>query len=1093
MSRYLLCLFCFWLTTGVRAQSGIETEFGKNRVQHHDDFDDWYMYETQNFVTYWYGKARNVGQLALSMAEYDFKSIESILEHKLNDKIELICYTDLSDLKQSNIGIDEVFISQNNRTTVLGNKVFVYFDGDHNHLRKQIREGIGEVYLNAMIYGSGLSGLVQKSIQLKIPDWFKEGLIAYLGEEWSVKTDNEFRDLLQTVSSKKKFETLARDHPRLMGYAFWNYLTREYGKSNVSNILYLARINRNIKSSFLYILGIPFEQIASSTLDYFRKNYQDDKNAFKSFHPQQALAIKNKKRLPVHSVRVSPDGNLLAYAVNNRGRYKVYVQSFRSGKPRKVLSGGVKNNVQETDYTIPVFAWHPNNRELALVTEKHDTWMLYRIDVESGDLSKDKISPEYQRIYQVDWMDDKTLLLNASTDALSDLYLYLPLTRESKRLTQDFYDDLNASYGTLFGQKGILFKSNRALDTLFTMPVDTLMPIQPFNLYFYPYEVSGDQQSKKLIRLTQNQFYDLDLPSISGPDQISFLQDDQGVKQRKTIKLNAQGQVLQTLSTHGDHDYLSYHAADQVGAGVIKNGKYYQLYKDAVNKTDTIDASLTTYRYHQVKEKKIYSSHLIYNSPGEISSPAPASPKKEISLFQSEFPDPAGIITDQQKANETQIADIQNKLDSTEFHPLKTEIPDKFQFTRMIASRLKFKLDDMVTTMDNGLLFGGLNSYAGQKRGFEYPPAGFLIKAQIKDIFEDYVMEGGVRIPTNFNGTEYFLTFDNNKQRIDKRLAIYRQTRYVTEDLSTILSQRIRNKTMIAIYQWKYPFDTYQSARLATTLRFDRSTVLATDPASLDQIASSTQRLGLRGEYVYDNTTPIDINRFTGTRGKIYGEVIKKMQIQVVDDWKLDLAKGFMTVLGFDARHYLGLDRKSILAFRLSGATSFGSERILFFLGGVDNWLTPQYDEDTPIPNDNNYAYNALGTNLRGFKQNIRNGASYVLFNTELRVPIVQYLVNRELRSVFLRNLQVVAFADAGTAWFGKNPFDQNSPLNTTSVSNPKVTIDLVYARDPLVFGYGTGVRMSLMGYQLKVDYAWGIETREILKPRFYISLGSDF
>ena len=217
------------------------------------------------------------------------------------------------------------------------------------------------------------------------------------------------------------------------------------------------------------------------------------------------------------------------------------------------------------------------------------------------------------------------------------------------------------------------------------------------------------------------------------------------------------------------------------------------------------------------------------------------------------------------------------------------------------------------------------------------------------------------------------------------------------------------------------------------------------------------------------------------------------MQIQVVDDWKLDLAKGFMTVLGFDARHYLGLDRKSILAFRLSGATSFGSERILFFLGGVDNWLTPQYDEDTPIPNDNNYAYNALGTNLRGFKQNIRNGASYVLFNTELRVPIVQYLVNRELRSVFLRNLQVVAFADAGTAWFGKNPFDQNSPLNTTSVSNPKVTIDLVYARDPLVLGYGTGVRMSLMGYQLKVDYAWGIETREILKPRFYISLGSDF
>ena len=112
-------------------------------------------------------EARNVGQVSLSLAELDFNGIESILEHKLNDKIEIICYTDVSDLKQSNIGIDEVFISRNDRTTVSGNRIFVYYDGDHNHLRKQIREGIGEVYLNAMLYGSGLSVLVQKSIQLK--------------------------------------------------------------------------------------------------------------------------------------------------------------------------------------------------------------------------------------------------------------------------------------------------------------------------------------------------------------------------------------------------------------------------------------------------------------------------------------------------------------------------------------------------------------------------------------------------------------------------------------------------------------------------------------------------------------------------------------------------------------------------------------------------------------------------------------------------------------------------------------------------------------------------------------------------------------
>ncbi|MEO5583487.1 MAG: BamA/TamA family outer membrane protein, partial [Saprospiraceae bacterium] len=1047
-------------------------------------------------------------QIALSLAEVDFKSIENILEHKLNDKIEIICYTDVSDLKQSNIGIDEVFISENNRTTVSGNRIFVYFDGDHTHLRKQIREGVGEVYLNAMIYGSGLSGFVQKSVQLKIPDWFREGLIAYLGDEWSVQADNQLRDLLQIVSTKKKFETLARDYPRLMGHAFWNYVTKEYGRSNVSNILYLARINRNIKSSFLYILGVPFDQIAKASMEYFRKNFQEDKKNLSQLHVQQALIVKNKKKLPVTTVRVSPDGNQFAYTVNNKGKYKVYVQKIRSSKPTKILSGGIKNNVQETDYSIPVFAWNQNNRDLALITEKHDTWWLYNIDAQSKKFTKDKLSPEYQRVYQVDWIDDKTLLLNASTDALSDLYTYLPITRESKRLTTDFYDDLNASYGTLMGQKGILFKSNRALDSLFAMPVDTLLPVQPFNLYFMPLDVTVNAPPKKLNRLTENKHYDLDQPSISGKNQVTYLDDETGVKQRKTITFDENGNIQEKLSTHGDHDILAYHAADQSGISVFQKGRNFLVIKDATNKVDSLDQHYTAYRQYQIKNQKFAKSDFIPQVQTKTNRPLPPVKPEEVSLFQSEYPDPpgTGISRVSIRAGEINTADsmlngieISDTLSSTSgevvnsFHPERTEVPEKFRFTRMVASRLKFKLDHTVTTLDNELLFGGLNSYAGEKRGYEYPPAGFLVKAQIKDLFEDYIIEGGVRIPTNFNGTEYFLIVDDNKKRIDKRYGIYRQTRYLTEEVSSILAQRRRNRTSIAVAQWKYPFDTYQSFRLAATLRFDRSTILTTDPSNLNSEPTTAQRAGLKAEYVYDNTTPIDINRFTGTRAKGYIEVVKKMDIQIVDNWKLNLAKGFMTVMGFDARHYIGLDRKTILAFRLSGATSFGSEQILFYLGGVDNWLSPQYDEDTPIPGDKNYAYYALGANLRGFKQNIRNGASHVLFNSELRIPFIQYLVNHELRSVFLRNLQIVGFVDAGTAWFGTNPFDQKSPLNTTSVSNPKVKIDLIYARDPVVFGYGTGLRLTLMGYKVRADYAWGIETREVLKPKFYLSLGSDF
>ncbi len=1081
------------------SQSGMETEFGQNRIQYHDDFDDWYQYETQNFVTYWYGKARNIGQLTISLAEYDFTTIENILEHKLNDKIEIICYTDISDLKQSNIGVTDLVIGQNERTLVSGNKIFVYFDGDHSHLRKQIREGIAEVYLNAMIYGGGLSGILQRNVKLKIPDWFKEGLIAYLGDEWNVRQDNSFRDLLQLTPGKKKFESIAKINPRLVGHAFWNYLTYEYGKSNVSNILYLTRINRNIKSSFLYILGIPFDQISDACIGYFRKNYAEDRKTLREYTGQQKLTAKNKKRIPINQVRVSPDGNHVAYSINNKGKYKVYVQKLNGkDKPLKIFAGGIKNNVQETDYSIPVFSWNPKGKDIALVTEKRDQWWLYQIDLSTGKSFKDKLGPEYQRIYAVDYIDDKSILLNASTDALSDLYMYLPVTRESRRISQDFYDDLDASYGTLMDQKGILFKSNRVLDSLKTLPVDSILPVAPFNLYFLPFEPDKIATSKKAIRLTENYYYDIDQPSISGKNQITFLYDENGVKQRKSITIDNTGTQISTSSSHLDHDFVTYHAADDKGIGVIHRGRKIDLVRDGVNTKDTIDWSPTSFRKLQIKTNKIpdiLSSETFAVPPAPKTEP---SEEKPVVLFQSEFPDFESKDDKKQSMHpdkrEEKVSDpVQYDPVISRFNPVEIEAPEKFSFIRMIASRLKFKLHETVSTMDNSLLFGGLNSYAGQKMGFEYPPAGFLLKAKIKDLFEDYAIEGGVRIPTNFNGTEYFMIFDNNKRRIDKRFAIYRQTRYTTEELSAVFAQRYRNRTMIALAQFKYPFDTYQSFRLSGTLRFDRSVLLATAPSNLDHTPVTNQRLGIKGEYVYDNSTPIDINRFLGTRLKFYAEAVKKMQIQVVDDWKLDLSKGFMTVLGFDARQYIGLDRRTILALRGAGATSYGSEKILFFLGGVDNWLAPQYDDDTPIPGDANYAYYALGAHLRGFKQNIRNGASYLLFNSELRIPFLQYFSGKEIRSTFLRNLQVVGFLDAGTAWFGRTPFDQKSPLNTTTVSNPKVKIDLIYARDPLVVGFGTGLRLSLMGYQIRADYGWGIETREILKPRFYISLGNDF
>jgi outer membrane translocation and assembly module TamA len=111
--------------------------------------------------------------------------------------------------------------------------------------------------------------------------------------------------------------------------------------------------------------------------------------------------------------------------------------------------------------------------------------------------------------------------------------------------------------------------------------------------------------------------------------------------------------------------------------------------------------------------------------------------------------------------------------------------------------------------------------------------------------------------------------------------------------------------------------------------------------------------------------------------------------------------------------------------------------------------------------------------------------------NNELRVPVFRYLLRNP--RPFFRNFQLVGFFDAGTAWSGPSPFTEESPLNTSTYTNGPVTVKVNFFRDPIVYGYGAGARLMLFGYFLRVDRAWGVETRNVQDPRWFISLGTDF
>ena len=1054
----------------------VNTTFGKNRVQYHDDFNKWDKYETENFISYWYGKSRNIGQSVAQMAELDHDEIQRILEHRLNKKIEIVVYVDLSDVKQTNLGNEDSYHSKDNITRVVGNKMFVYFDGDHRHLRKQIRKGLATVYINSILFGSNLQEQVQNAILLRLPEWFKQGLVSFAGSNWDYQIEDKLKDVIQSKPKRYlDFDKLVDDYPEVAGHSMWYYLEQMYGMANIANLVYLTRINRKLDESFYYILGVPFEQIKEDWSKFYQAGFDVQMMEEKDV-PENIIEIKNRRNLPYSNIKINHKGDQMIYVLNDNGKFFVNLYNFDSGESTRILKFGTKNIFQETDFNYPLVAWHPSDRYISLVYEHKDLIYLKEIDVFDGEEKGTTFPSNYQRLYGIDYIDGENYMINASVDGYSDLFTFNIKSRSTKRLTEDFYDDLDAKVIKYKGQNGILFSSNRNELLIKNEKLDTILPLGEMDLFFYPF---NDDKEKTLTRISKTDNISERNAFVASENKYVYLSYESGRNQRYILDENESGLNSAYERNILLHDYSP-------------SGKY--LYTQKINNKNYLlsDELRLDFKGEESESK-------ITKAANNATPLVIVNEKEEILpgyLFQSEFDDPSNLQEINQKdPNDPTLKSGFDKYFSNYF---SESVQDgkrviKFSPMRANAARLTFRWFDITTKVDNSVLFEGLESYTENAQDLQGQPMGILFKTDVKDIFEDYKIQAGLRLPTGFNGSEIFVVADDDKKLFDHRYALYRKSVTDIDQADFLPITRFRKNSMLGLYRIKYPFDVYRSLNLTTSLRIDRFFFLSSDINSLNANQDREKRLAMKLEYIFDNSFNVGLNIKNGARYKVFMEAINSFDFQVTDGFDFTLSNGFTSIFGFDARYYQPILKHAVLAFRGTGATSFGSDKMLYFLGGVESALGGKYNENIPVPGGN-YTYKALAPHLRGFDYNIRNGNSYLLSNVELRLPLLSLMGIKRIKYSFLRDLQLVGFFDAGLAWHGKSPFDANNPINNTTLESPPVIIvNIKYFRDPLVMGYGFGLRSTLLRYFVKLDYAWGIETSAVQKPKLYLSLGKDF
>src|SRR5690606_12814676 len=227
--------------------------FGKNRIQYRQF--KWQYLSSENFDVYYYDARKAVAENAIEFLESEFDRITDLIGYPPYFKTKVFIYNSLSDLRQSNVGLNREVFTANGETEFVKPYVEVAHIGTAQEFKEELLYRISDLMVNEMMFGGSLKDIFQSSLLMNLPDWFVDGASLYVAKGWSAEMDDFIREWMQT-RKPKKITRLAGREAALAGQSVWNFIAEKYGKSSVGNILNYTRITRNEEKSVHITLGV---------------------------------------------------------------------------------------------------------------------------------------------------------------------------------------------------------------------------------------------------------------------------------------------------------------------------------------------------------------------------------------------------------------------------------------------------------------------------------------------------------------------------------------------------------------------------------------------------------------------------------------------------------------------------------------------------------------------------------------------------------------------------------------------------------------------------------------------------------------------
>lgn len=1057
---------------------GSNVSFGKNRVQYRSF--NWQYFPSARAEIYYYQGGKPLASRITEAFPGWIDDVEKIFDRRIDGGVQVLVFNKQSEFRQSNIGAsDEEETNIGGTAMLTGSKLFAFGQQEWSSVEQQVKSGLAELLFNQIMYGGNVQEALRNTTATSFPSWFSEGLASYVSRPWSSEVLLQIGDAARNSQIAHAHQATPEWAPWI-GHAVWKYIADIFGPMVVANTLYMTRVSRSLEKGFQYATGMDLVTVLEEANRYHRE-WSSGATPFPKMNTgrEKRQSRKNPGQIPIpikgdaktKAVSFHPDGQRFVWATEERGQTQVWLSDLTQQKTIKLGKHGHKIDRIQSNAS-PAFAWHPSGALLTYAIEDEAQNLLHTVNIETLEYSEKEIFQLDKILSMAYSPDGNTMIWSGLRNGQSDLYLYQVLGNNQIALWSDPYDDLDPVYSN--DGKYIWFASNRPSTEL---PSSFVLG-EPMRRQHDLFRMTWLGKIPTLETWIQTDLIDERSPQLQDSNSITYLSEQPNGQQERWVSWRDSAVAFIDTSIH-----YRWFTQKRLAESLTIPALAFQF----------IPARNTVGYQHQL------AGHLYWNEVSEdeslwVSSQqavAPSAPESSLELDWNWSPQSGeadirnyqfGPWTDSQDSEggsanadaSTQAAEAEDSVQN----PQKSGGWKPFTLPKPRNYRRNYVIESVTGQVDNSFGTNFYQAYSGQIS--VQPGLGGLSRISMSDLFEDRRFTAGFRLSGSLNNSRYMLAYSDLSKRMDRTWIIERQG--VTQNANNSQTP-INTHIHLLRRQLSYPFDEVRSIRMQAMLRMDRNTPLSTDAYNLGLPTTFSHQTGLQLAYVFDNSRERMINIREGLRYRIWGEFL-------VDPEKTESTFG---TVGWDFRWYKPLWRHITFAFRSAANWSIGSQKLLTMIGGVDNVISLSGNSNTPIDPDIAYGYQARITPIRGFKNNARNGSHMALFNTELRVPVWSSISKRSVESEFLRDLQCIGFADVGSAWNGRHPYDEDNTFNQVVVVQNPITVTVDNNREPIIWGTGFGLRSKVLGYWLRADWCWGVDDGRWQDRVFNLSLHLDF